>query len=254
MLLKPLILALLGIPAIASLTVLALSIAFPRVQASNSPYVPQTTVASTTPVSAPRSSAELFPKPKLHIVVPPKKIVHHKHKRKHHVIIPTPRPTHDSPVSATPTETPTITPTQTTPTETPTPTVTQTDSPTPSFSSSAASKAVAFAIRQIGCPYVYGGTGPCSSGFDCSGLVSAAWQYAGTSIPRTSYAQFASLRRVSLSALRAGDILVFYSGASHVALYAGNGRMIDASHTGVPVEEVSLAGYYASNLIGAVRP
>lgn len=117
-----------------------------------------------------------------------------------------------------------------------------------------AAKAVAFAFAQIGCPYVYAGIGPCSSGFDCSGLVQAAWQSAGTEIPRTSYGQWSGLPHVSTSELEPGDILVFYSGASHVGLYVGGGYMIDASHSGVPVQKVSLAGYYSSHLIGAVRP
>ena len=115
-----------------------------------------------------------------------------------------------------------------------------------------AAKAVAFAYAQIGKPYVYGGTGP--NGFDCSGLVYSAWQSAGVSIPRTSYAQWSGLRHVSTSALEPGDILVFYSGASHVGLYVGNGYMIHAPHTGTSIEHVSLSGYYSANLIGAVRP
>ena len=47
-----------------------------------------------------------------------------------------------------------------------------------------AEKAVAFAYAQLGCPYVFGGTGPCHSGFDCSGLTSQAWAAAGVSIGR----------------------------------------------------------------------
>src|SRR6266581_5619778 len=52
-----------------------------------------------------------------------------------------------------------------------------------------AGKAIAFAYAQLGCPYVYGGTGPCQMGFDCSGLVQAAWAAAGVQIPRDTYAQ-----------------------------------------------------------------
>src|SRR5262249_50972198 len=47
---------------------------------------------------------------------------------------------------------------------------------------SQAGTAVAFVYAQLGCPYVYGGTGPCNSGYDCSGLVGAAWAAAGVSI------------------------------------------------------------------------
>lgn len=116
-----------------------------------------------------------------------------------------------------------------------------------------AQQAVAFAYAQLGCPYVYGGTGPCGSGYDCSGLTQAAWASAGVQIPRTSYEQ-ASLPAVSTSNLQPGDLLLF-SGDSHVAIYVGGGYLIDAPMPGMNVEKVSLSSsWYASNLDGAVRP
>jgi len=123
-------------------------------------------------------------------------------------------------------------------------------------------KAVQFAFNQIGCPYVWGGTGPCSSGFDCSGLMMAAWAYAGVSIPRVSYDQMADLPPVALHTasgafteayLQPGDILGF-AGNEHVGMYVGNGKLIDAPVPGADVEEVALAGWYMQNLDGAVRP
>jgi peptidoglycan DL-endopeptidase CwlO len=128
--------------------------------------------------------------------------------------------------------------------------------------STQAQKAVAFAYNQIGCPYVFGGTGPCSSGFDCSGLTMSAWGYAGISIPRVSYDQMASLPAVPLhtssgafttSYLQPGDILGF-TGNSHVGIYVGGGYLVDAPVPGQNVEKVALAGWYLSNLDGAVRP
>ena len=125
--------------------------------------------------------------------------------------------------------------------------------------SSQADKAVAFAYNKIGCPYVYGGAGPCSSGYDCSGLTSSAWASAGVSIPRTSYDQMAGLPAVELAAgdvtkyLQPGDILGFV-GNSHVGIYVGGGRLIDAPHSGLSVELISLSGWYLQNLDGAVRP
>jgi cell wall-associated NlpC family hydrolase len=110
---------------------------------------------------------------------------------------------------------------------------------------------VNFALAQVGKPYIFGGTGP--NGFDCSGLAMMAWKAAGVSIPRTSYDQWAQLPHVSTSSLEPGDILVFY-GASHVGIYIGGGKMVDAPHTGAVIEVVSLAGYWDSVLIGAVRP
>jgi peptidoglycan DL-endopeptidase CwlO len=117
-----------------------------------------------------------------------------------------------------------------------------------------ADKAVAFAYAQIGCPYVYGGTGPCPRGYDCSGLAQASWAAAGVAIPRDSYEQWAGLPHVSLSAIEPGDLLI-YNGEGHVAIYVGNGYIIDAPQTGLDVERIPMSTpWYADSLDGAVRP
>ena len=116
-----------------------------------------------------------------------------------------------------------------------------------------AEKAVAYVYDQLGCPYLYGGTGPCDVGFDCSGLMMEAWAAAGVSIPRDSYDQEADLPQVSLSDLQPGDILGF-AGNSHVGMYVGGNKLIDAPHTGADVELVSLTGWYSEELDEAVRP
>ena len=117
--------------------------------------------------------------------------------------------------------------------------------------SSQAGKAVAYAYSKVGDPYVYGATGP--SSFDCSGLVEAAWAYAGVSIPRTTYEQVAALPAVSTSDLQPGDLL-FFDGDGHVGMYVGGGYLIDAPQTGENVEKVPLAGWYSANLDSAARP
>ena len=117
-------------------------------------------------------------------------------------------------------------------------------------------KAAAFAVAeaQAACPYVYGGTGPCGSGFDCSGLAEAAWASAGISIPRTTYEDWAQLPHISLSSLEPGD-LILYDGEGHVSIYVGNGMIVDAPHSGANVEEIPMnEGWYAQNTDGAVRP
>ena len=117
-----------------------------------------------------------------------------------------------------------------------------------------ADSAVAFVYNQLGCPYVYGGTGPCHSGFDCSGLVQAAWASAGVQIPRDSYEQFAALPHVPLSSIEPGDILV-YNGEGHVAMYVGGGYIVDAPQTGEDVEKIPMSTpWYADNLDGVLRP
>jgi murein DD-endopeptidase MepM/ murein hydrolase activator NlpD/cell wall-associated NlpC family hydrolase len=123
----------------------------------------------------------------------------------------------------------------------------------PSTSSiSKGQKAANFAKAQVGDRYVYGGNGP--SAWDCSGLTKAAWKAAGVTIPRTSYAQWHGLKHVSLNSLQPGDLIVFYSGASHIGIYVGNGKVVHAAnpHAGVKID--NFTGYYRRNAIGAVRP
>jgi peptidoglycan DL-endopeptidase CwlO len=119
--------------------------------------------------------------------------------------------------------------------------------------SSQADKAVQYAYDQLGCPYVYGGTGPCADGFDCSGLTMMAWAAAGVSIPRTSYEQLDDLPQVALGDQQPGDILVFLDGG-HVGIYVGDNKLIDAPQTGEDVQLVSFTGWYRENLYAIVRP
>ena len=117
-----------------------------------------------------------------------------------------------------------------------------------------ADKAVAFAYAQLGCPYLYGGTGPCHPGFDCSGLVQAAWASAGVSIPRDTYEQWAALPHISESSLQPGD-LIYYDGIGHVAMYVGGGYIIDAPQTGYTVEKIPMSTtWYANSTDGYARP
>lgn len=99
--------------------------------------------------------------------------------------------------------------------------------------SSRAQGALAYAIAQVGKSYVMGAEGPNS--FDCSGLTMAAYASVGISIPRTSQSQYGVGRSISRSELRAGDLVFFYSGISHVGIYLGNGIMVDARNSRVGV-------------------
>jgi cell wall-associated NlpC family hydrolase len=103
--------------------------------------------------------------------------------------------------------------------------------------SRAAAQAIAYAQRQIGLPYLWGGTGP--DAFDCSGLVMQAYVAAGISIPRTSQDQWAQGPRVSTP--QPGD-LVFFAGTDgtvtspgHVGIVTGPHTMIEAYGTGYPI-------------------
>ncbi|MFI1015338.1 NlpC/P60 family protein [Streptomyces sp. NPDC020965] len=109
--------------------------------------------------------------------------------------------------------------------------------------------AVRYAVEQLGKPYVWGATGP--DAYDCSGLTSRAWSRAGREIPRTSQEQWARLPRVPLRSLRPGDLVVYFAGATHVALYLGDGLVVQAPRPGAVVKVSPLA---ANPVLGAVRP
>ncbi|MFI9270410.1 NlpC/P60 family protein [Kitasatospora sp. NPDC052896] len=115
--------------------------------------------------------------------------------------------------------------------------------------SAAGRQAVAYALAQLGKPYVWGAIGPDS--FDCSGLTSQAWLHAGVTIPRTSQDQWADLTHVPLNQLRPGDLVIYYADADHVAMYIGGGLVVQAPHTGAVVR-VSPIGM--APILGAVRP
>lgn len=109
--------------------------------------------------------------------------------------------------------------------------------------------AVRYAVRQIGKPYVWGAEGP--DAFDCSGLTSRAWASAGRVIPRTSQEQWRQLTRVPMNALRPGDLVVYFPKATHVALYLGNGLVVQAPRPGSRVKVSPVA---SNPVLGAVRP
>ncbi|MFH8406658.1 NlpC/P60 family protein [Streptomyces sp. NPDC018019] len=110
-------------------------------------------------------------------------------------------------------------------------------------------RAVRYGLRQVGKPYVWGAQGPDS--FDCSGLTSQAWSHAGRPIPRTSQEQWRQLPHVPLSALRPGDLVIYFPGATHVAMYLGDGMVVQAPRPGAHVKISPIA---ANPLLGAVRP
>ncbi|MBU3870736.1 C40 family peptidase, partial [Streptomyces sp. 4503] len=96
-----------------------------------------------------------------------------------------------------------------------------------------AAAAFGAARAALGLPYAWGHAGP--TAFDCSGLTQWAYAHAGVAIPRTSQAQAHAGQPVALSQARPGDLVVYRSDASHVAMYAGNGQVIHAPYPGARV-------------------
>ncbi|MBM0231801.1 C40 family peptidase [Micromonospora sp. STR1_7] len=89
--------------------------------------------------------------------------------------------------------------------------------------------AVRYAFGALGKPYVWASDGP--DGYDCSGLTSAAWRAAGKSLPHNTRMQWGAVAHIGRGDLRPGD-LIFYNGLGHVALYVGDGQVIDAPSAG----------------------
>lgn len=112
-----------------------------------------------------------------------------------------------------------------------------------------AARAVSYAQGAVGSPYVWGAVGPAA--FDCSGLTQAAWGAAGVSLPRTTYTQAAAGSTVPRSALAPGDLVFYYSGLSHVGIYAGGGQIIHAPRPGATVR---YAPVDSMPFVTAVRP
>ncbi|MGQ0631547.1 MAG: C40 family peptidase [Sporichthyaceae bacterium] len=112
-----------------------------------------------------------------------------------------------------------------------------------------AAKAVSFALAQLGDRYVWAAAGP--DAWDCSGLTMGAWRAAGVSLPHSSAQQYATGRKVPRSELLPGDLVYFYSPISHVSIYIGNGKMVDAPNPGKSVRILPISYMpYA----GATRP
>jgi cell wall-associated NlpC family hydrolase len=132
--------------------------------------------------------------------------------------------------------------------------------------SSAGAVAVEWALAQIGTPYVWGGETP-GVGFDCSGLVQAAYAVAGMRLPRVAQDQYDGTPKVPAgSPLAPGDLVFFGSGPSsidHVGLYVGvvDGQsvMVDAPYTGADVRAEGFpamvgAPFGGLVFVGATRP
>jgi cell wall-associated NlpC family hydrolase len=135
-------------------------------------------------------------------------------------------------------------------------------------SASAASVAIDAAMHYLGTPYAWGGGGSGGPGpglppdagvvgFDCSGLTQYAYARAGIWIPRNSRAQYSSLPKVSRGSLQAGDLVFWgwdpgnWQTIHHVAIYLGDGRVLQAPESG---DVVKISSMWWSGYAGAVRP
>jgi peptidoglycan DL-endopeptidase CwlO len=123
------------------------------------------------------------------------------------------------------------------------------------MSTSQLTAALRAAESRRGLPYVWGASGPTS--FDCSGLVQWAFAQAGVSMPRVAADQARTGPAVPVSELEPGDLLFYDTDPtapgyiSHVAIYLGNGWMIQAPEPGLDVEVVPAS--FGAQFAGAIR-
>jgi cell wall-associated NlpC family hydrolase len=132
--------------------------------------------------------------------------------------------------------------------------------------SSAGTVAATWALAQVGTPYVWGGE-TVGVGFDCSGLVQAAYQAAGVSLPRVAQDQYDATAKLGPGgSLDIGDLVFFGTGpddVTHVGIYVGSedgqAFMVDAPYTGADVRVEPFptavgASFGTDVYVGATRP
>lgn len=104
---------------------------------------------------------------------------------------------------------------------------------------------IQFALEKIGMNYVWGGESDREGGYDCSGLLFYAFKKAGIDMPRVSYTQAARGQTVKIKDLQPGDLVAWENnpdqpGADHIALYLGDGWILEAPKAGLQVRKRKL--------------
>ncbi|MBA2472119.1 MAG: NlpC/P60 family protein [Pseudonocardiales bacterium] len=107
--------------------------------------------------------------------------------------------------------------------------------------SEVAGRAIQYALGEVGKPYVWGATGP--NAYDCSGLMLRSYQSAGVTLPRVAAQQYWAGTQLPVRQAQPGDLLFWGYDTSnpdtihHVAMYLGNGRMVEAANQTVPLRQ-----------------
>lgn len=111
--------------------------------------------------------------------------------------------------------------------------------------------ALKYALKQVGDVYVWAAAGPTK--WDCSGLTMRAFQQAGVSLPHSSRIQVKYGKSVSFSAVKPGDLLFFGNPISHVSIYMGGGKMVQAPRPGKRVEVITFTKRFGAKPFVAAR-
>jgi cell wall-associated NlpC family hydrolase len=125
-------------------------------------------------------------------------------------------------------------------------------------SSEIAGRAIQYALGEVGKPYVWGATGPNS--YDCSGLMLRSYESAGVTLPRVAAQQYWAGTQLPVRQAQPGDLLFWGYDTSnpgsihHVAMYLGNGRMVEAANQTVPLRQRAISFDEHELMPLAVRP
>ena len=124
--------------------------------------------------------------------------------------------------------------------------------------SEVAGRAIQYALGEVGKPYVWGATGP--NAYDCSGLMLRAYESAGITLPRVARQQYWAGAQLPVRQAQPGDLLFWGYDTSnpdsihHVAMYLGNGRMVEAANQTVPLRQRAVSFNEHELMPLAVRP
>jgi cell wall-associated NlpC family hydrolase len=111
--------------------------------------------------------------------------------------------------------------------------------------------ALRYALKQLGSRYMFGAAGLVY--WDCSGLTMRAFEAAGIELPHSAAAQASYGKPVPLSQVKPGDLVFFGQPIAHVGIYFGNGKMLDAPHSGARVRIENFGSYFGGERYVAAR-
>jgi cell wall-associated NlpC family hydrolase len=120
----------------------------------------------------------------------------------------------------------------------------------PVFPNDAGGAALRYAYQQIGKWYQWAAAGP--NTYDCSGLVLASWRQAGKDLPHSAAMQWNRVKHIQREELRPGDLVFYFRDIHHVAMYAGDGRVIEAPQSGerVSIRQMDFASIFGYGRVG----
>jgi cell wall-associated NlpC family hydrolase len=111
--------------------------------------------------------------------------------------------------------------------------------------------ALRYALKQLGSRYMFGAAGMIF--WDCSGLTMRAFGAAGIALPHSAAAQAGYGKSIPLNQVKPGDLVFFGRPITHVGIYFGNGKMLDAPHSGARVRIENFGSWFGGEKYVAAR-